>query len=292
MIEEWLAELKQLDKFALGIAQRVWKSSPEARDFKDRPLTEEIILKRVEELADQIVTDYPNANPVIVGLMDGATPFASLLSAALKKRDYNFNYTTMSVSSYGHKLVSGELTMGALPKVKLYGKPVIVIDDVCDTGKTLKSIKELFLTQFPEFVKLMVLVDKVQERILGCDPDYVGFSMSPKAFIIGMGLDYLEELRNTNSIRAANPDSLPTPDEEKLLERRELLRKQIAEYIDIQAKAKQQLTSSPKVEPVLSAPTGSLSIFSEGDKASTNTVIADASNTSEVGFGTTVPTSF
>ncbi|MBL7525117.1 phosphoribosyltransferase [Legionella bononiensis] len=271
MIEEWLAELKQLDKVALGIAQRVWDNSPEARDFNDVPLTHENILLRVEQLAAQIVQEFPDANPVIVGLMDGATPFASLLSAALNKRGYNFSYTTMSVSSYGHKLVSGELTMGALPKVKLYSKPVIVIDDVCDTGKTLKSIRDLFLTQFPEFVKLMVLVDKVQERPQGCSPDYVGFSMSHKAFIIGMGLDYLEELRNTSSIKTANPDSLPNEDELKLLDRREELQKLIAGYIAAQAEEKQK-SSVSKSESSLSAPSSSLSFFG-GSVDETNDII-------------------
>ncbi|KTD54765.1 phosphoribosyltransferase [Legionella quateirensis] len=260
MIEEWLAELKKLDKFALGIAQRVWENSPEAKDFNDVPLTNENILIRVEQLADQIVKDFPDANPVIVGLMDGATPFASLLSTALNKRNYNFNYTTMIVSSYGHKLVSGELTMGALPKVKLYGKPVIVVDDVCDTGKTLKAIKDLFLTQYPEFVKLMVLVDKVQERVAGCSPDYIGFTMSPKAFIIGMGLDYLEELRNTSSIKTANPDFLPNEEELKILDRREFLQKQIEGYIAAQADAKQQISVS-KSEQALTAPSSSISFF-------------------------------
>ena len=271
MIEEWLAELKHLNKVALGIAQRVWDNSSEARDFNDVPLTNENILLRVEQLADQIVKDFPGANPVIVGLMDGATPFASLLSTALNKRGYNFNYTTMSVSSYGHKLVSGELTMGALPKVKLYSSPVIVIDDVCDTGKTLKSIRDLFLTQFPEFVKLMVLVDKVQERPQGCSPDYVGFSMSPKAFIIGMGLDYLGELRNTSSIKTANPDSLPNEDELKLLDRREELQKLIAGYIAAQAEEKQK-SSVSKSESSLSAPSSSLSFFG-GSANETNDII-------------------
>lgn len=267
-----LAELKELDKFALAIAKRVWNNSPEAEDLNDLHLTEENIRIRVELLADQIVKDFPGANPVIVGLMDGATPFADLLRQALQKREYDFNYTTMSVSSYGHKLVSGELTLGALPKVKLYGKPVIVIDDVCDTGKTLKAIKNLFLTQYPDIVKLMVLVNKGQTRPEGCDPDYVGFELSHLSFIIGMGLDYLQELRNTTSIKTANPQFLPTPEEEIKLERRDFLRKQIELIINAQAQERQQISSS-KSEPTLTAPSSALSFFGSTETESKDQII-------------------
>lgn len=273
-----LAELKELDKFALAIANRVWDNSQESKDLYGVSLTKENIRIRVELLADQIVKDFPGANPVIVGLMDGATPFADLLRDALKQRQYAFNYTTMSVSSYGHKLVSGQLTLGALPKVKLYAKPVIVIDDVCDTGKTLKTIKNLFLTQYPECVKLMVLTNKGQERPDGCDPDYVGFEIfhSPESpelsFIIGMGLDYLGELRNTDSIKTANPQFLPTPEEEIKLERRDFLRKQIELFINVQAQERQQASAS-KSEQTLTAPSSALSFFGSTETESKDQII-------------------
>lgn len=282
MIEEWLAELKKLDQLAFDIAQRVWENSPEAKDKNGTPLTSENILIRVEQLADQIVKEFPGANPVLVGLMDGATPFASLLCSALNSRHYNYNYTTMSVSSYGHKLVSGELTMGALPKVKLFSRPVIVIDDVCDTGKTLKSIKDLFLTQYPEFVKLMVLVDKEQERQQGCSPDYIGFSMSAEAFIIGMGLDYLEELRNTSSIKTANLASLPNEEEAKLLERRDVLRKAIEGFIAAQAREKQQI-SEIKSDSTSNASSSSMSFFGITDPK--NDIIVPTASSSTPGLG-------
>lgn len=264
MIEEMLAELKELDKFALAIAKRVWDNSPEAADLNELHLTEENIRIRVEFLADQIIKDFPDANPVIVGLMDGATPFADLLRNALQQRQYDFNYTTMSVSSYGHKLVSGELTLGALPKVKLYGRPVIVIDDVCDSGKTLKAIKNLFLTQYPDTIKLMVLVNKGQERAEGCDPDYVGFELSHLSFIIGMGLDYLEELRNTTSIKTANQAFLPNPEEEIKLERRDILRKQIGLFINAKNQERNQNAESQS-DPTLTASSRPFSFFGPVD---------------------------
>ena len=104
-----LLELDELKQFESKIIDRVWNESPDAVDLKGIFLTEEHIKARVELLADQLIKDYPHANPVLVGLMDGATPFANLLCTALDKKKYPYNYTTMSVSSYGNELVSGSV---------------------------------------------------------------------------------------------------------------------------------------------------------------------------------------
>lgn len=226
-LKRLLAELDELNKFESAITARVWDKSKEAVDMEGTSLTQSNIKACVELLAKQLVQDFPNANPVLVGLMDGAVPFAALLCDALQRLDYQFNYTTMSVSSYGNEMVSGSLRIGALPKVDLIGREVIVIDDVCDTGKTLKAIKDTFLEQCPKKVKFMALVDKVQERPNGTNPDYAGFKMSKDSFIIGMGLDYRHDLRDKTSIRTADITSLPTPDEEKLLTRKEEVIKEI-----------------------------------------------------------------
>ncbi|WP_298625146.1 phosphoribosyltransferase [uncultured Legionella sp.] len=275
MIEEMLAELKELDKLALAIAKRVWKHSPEATDLQGVPLTAANIQIQVELLADKIVEHYPDNNPVLVGLMDGATPFADLLRHALNRRQYDYNYTTMSVSSYRDTLVSGELDMGALPKVTLFGRPVIVLDDVCDTGKTLKAIKNLFLTQYPDSVKLMVLVNKGQERPEGIDADYIGFELSHASFIIGMGLDYLQELRNTDSIKAANPQYLPSPEEKIKLERRNYLRKQIGLFIKAQNLEKQQIIETQSAL-ALTAPSTALSFFGASELENKDQIVVSS----------------
>ncbi len=274
MIEKMLAELKELDKFALAIATRVWENSPEAMDLNNVHLTTENIRDRIEVLADQLVKDFPDANPVIVGLMDGATQGADLLRHALAKRNYNFNYTTMSTSSYGDKLVSGDLTLGTLPKVKLYSRNVIIFDDVCDQGKTLKAVRDVFLTQYLDSLKLMVLVNKVQERPDGCEPDYVGFELPSTSFIIGMGLDYLGELRNTSSIKAANPQFLPDSEEQLKLERRNVLRKQIECFINEQAQEMRQ-TSSYKPDGNIKTPSSLLALIKAGEREGNSQIIVE-----------------
>lgn len=237
-LKDLLTELESLDSFQSTITNRVWDESKDAVDLDGTVLNEKNIKERVDVLAARIVKDFPNGNPVLVGLMDGAIPFAALLCSALNKLEYNFNYTTMTVSSYGNEMTSGSLSVGALPKVELIGRTVLVVDDVCDTGKTLKKIKATFLEQCPKDVKLMTLVDKVQERPDGCNPDYAGFKLSKDAFIIGMGLDYRQDLRNKTSIRTANLASLPTPAEELLLSRREEVIKLIKAKIEKRRQSK------------------------------------------------------
>lgn len=226
-LEKLKSDLSGLLQVENKIITRVWETSEDAVALDNTPLNTLNIKKRVEHLADELVKDLPNGNPVLVGLMDGAVPFANLLMDALNARNYEYDCTTMSVSSYGHGLISGELKVGAMPKVELTGRNVVVVDDVCDTGKTLKRIRDEFLKKVPNSLKLMVLVDKVQDRPNGCSPDYSGFKISPDAFIIGMGLDFMQALRNKPSIKTANLKSLPSTEEQKLLNQIPVLRTQI-----------------------------------------------------------------
>ena len=231
MIEKLLVELAGLQQFSADLAQRVWDNSSVAQDLDNNPLSEEAIHCCVDRLADQLINDFPHEHPVLVGLMDGAIPFASLLCTALNQRNYRYNYTTMTVSSYGDELVSGTLTLGSMPKVPLFNRTVIVIDDVCDSGKTFQAIEHCFVRNRVKQCKFMALVDKVQARPLGHEPDYAGFKMQPTAFIIGMGLDYLQHLRNETSIKVANPASLPNAAEKHQLARMKQLTEQITTYI-------------------------------------------------------------
>lgn len=244
MIDSMLTELKALNQIETAIIQRLWDNSPEALDLTGVPLNQENIEAAVERLAEQLVSDYPDSNPVLVGLMDGATPFASLLAKALDKRNYLYTYTTMQVSSYGNGLTSGQMSIHFNLKVDVFGRKVIILDDVCDTGHTWLALKKLFKSYLVDDIRLMVLVDKTQVRPEHAEPDYSGFVLSKEAFIIGMGLDYRKGLRNTNSIRAANPASLPSPEEQKKLDRKDELVKKLTSLVEAEIKRKQTEASS------------------------------------------------
>lgn len=212
--QEIRAKIDEITHLKRGIEQRLKKTAVKVVESNNTLLTEENIAKGIEGLADLIIESHPDEFPVFVGLMDGALPVAGKFHDALTRKGYSFQYTTMQVSSYGG-MKAGELVIGALPKIKLGNRLVIVVDDVCDTGNTFEKIRALFLDQGAKDVLLMTLVDKVQERKV--HPAYSAFKVSKDAFIIGGGLDFDRLMRNELQITAVNKAYLPTPEEQELL---------------------------------------------------------------------------
>lgn len=227
-IREKLIEIKKLKE---NIANRLWIHANPVMDNKGRELSERGIQQRISELAEELIAAYPDQCPVLVGVLVGAVPFASKLFDELKRRGYSFDQAYMQTSSYRGGMTSGNLTVDSLPKVLLGARIVIVVDDVCDTGKTYSKIRELFENQGAEEVHLMTLVDKQQERTLENNPRFSGFVVSKEEFIIGHGLDYAEKLRSEKEIRSVNPNYLPSAEEQSLLNQEKELNTQLKEII-------------------------------------------------------------
>ncbi|MFJ1269719.1 phosphoribosyltransferase [Legionella lytica] len=202
-IQEKLDKITQLKK---TLESRFWDNSEVCHDVNGLPLSNENIQKAVERLADQLIEKHPDAFPTLVGLMDGAHPFFAALHMELTKRHYHFQYTTMQTTSY-EGMQSGALSFTE-PKGILTNRLVIIVDDVCDKGKTAEAVKKRLGDEYPKQVQLMVLVDKKQSRDI--EPDFVGFTVSKDAFIIGYGLDFDGLTRNTDCIKTMNQTMLPT----------------------------------------------------------------------------------
>ncbi|USQ13987.1 hypothetical protein J2N86_01165 [Legionella lytica] len=220
-LKETQTKLDKLTELKKTLESRFWGNSDVCEDINGVPLSKENIQQAVERLADQLITQHPDAFPILVGLMDGAHPFFAALYSELTKRDYRFQYSTMQTTSY-EGMQSGNLRF-TQPKGILTNRLVIVADDVCDTGKTADAIKKHFENEeCAKQVQLMVLVDKKQKgrRI---EPDFVGFTVSEEAFIIGYGLDFDGLVRNTDCIKTMNKAMLPTKDEAILLKEETLL---------------------------------------------------------------------
>lgn len=238
-IEATLQEILELE---LTIEKRMWAGSLECKDLDGVILSEKNINDRVNILADQLVHDYPKTAPVLVSILDGAIPFTNKLLDALNKRNYSYQFTTMQVSSY-NGTSSGTVSVGSKPKILLGGRTVIVLDEVCDTGKTYKAVRDMFLEDGAKSVELMVLVDKIQKRLDHCDPKYSGFIVDHKAFIIGMGLDYNEFIRNTSSVRTADLNTLPTDQERAIISTKNQLNEQLRAIIKAEKAAKELETN-------------------------------------------------
>ena len=146
------------------------------------------ICKRV---GTQISKDYEGLDPLFVGLLRGCNPFMSDL---LRYVTIPCTLDYMKASSYEGTSSTGKLTvLNYIPSVK--GRNVIIIDDILDSGRTLSTIKSLLLDNGALSVKICVLLDKPEGRVIPIEADYFG-DIVPNEFVVGYGLDYNDYYRN------------------------------------------------------------------------------------------------
>lgn len=169
------------------------------KDIEKVLLSAEEIEERVAELGEQITRDYEGKDLLTVGILKGSNVFMSDL---IRKIDIPLHMDFMVVSSYGNATESS----GVVKIVKdlekgIKGKHLLIIEDIIDSGLTLKYLKQILETREPASVKLCTLLDKPARRQEEVDVDYVGFTV-PDEFIVGYGIDYAEYYRNLPFIGA------------------------------------------------------------------------------------------
>lgn len=161
------------------------------------------VQQRVKELADQIARDYADKTPVLVCVLKGAAMFLVDLIRAMPiplEVDY------MAISSYGASTRSSGIVriLKDLDTV-IEGRDVLIVEDIIDTGLTLKYITELLATRRPASLRICTLLDKRENRRANISLDYVGFVI-PNKFVVGYGLDYAELYRNLPFIGVLKPE--------------------------------------------------------------------------------------
>lgn len=157
-------------------------------------IDEKSIQEKVKEIAGQIEKDYEGQEVVFVGVLKGAFIFLADLIRKIQKVDVLVDF--VKVSSYGASTeTSGIVRLDFDTTMSLEGKHVIIVEDILDTGLTLKYLKELLLKKNPRSLKVAVLLDKFERRKVDIEADYVGFRV-PDKFLVGYGLDYAEKYRN------------------------------------------------------------------------------------------------
>lgn len=166
-------------------------------------LTQEQIENRVQEIADQLNADYAGKTPLVVGILKGSVVFYGDL---IRKLDIPVELDFMAVSSYG----SGTVSSGMLKMKKdldrdIKGRDVIIVEDIIDSGYTLAKLKKILYERQPASVKIVVLLDKFERRVVAIEPDYSCFDIEDE-FVIGYGLDYDEKYRNLPYIGILKPE--------------------------------------------------------------------------------------
>jgi len=179
----------------LGEDQSRWK--------KEVLIPKEEIQKRVKELGQQISRDYEAKEPVLIGVLNGVIFFFADLVRAMSipaKLDF------VRAASYGASMSSsGEVRFTKELEIPVKGRPVIIVEDIVDTGLTLVKIIENIRRKGPESLRVCVLIDKTERRQVDVPVDYRGFEV-PKGFLVGYGLDFNEQYRYLRDIFVLEPE--------------------------------------------------------------------------------------
>lgn len=156
--------------------------------------SQEMIADKVEELGKKITNDYNSDDEIVViGVLKGANMF---LSDLIRKIDLPLYIDFMAVSSYGNSTESsGVVRILKDLDLEIEGKHILIIEDIVDTGLTLKYLTENLKSRKIASLKICTLLDKPSRRKCDLHIDYVGFQI-PDAFIVGYGIDYAEKYRN------------------------------------------------------------------------------------------------
>ena len=163
--------------------------------------SKEAIEEKVKELASRISSDYKEKEPVFIGILNGAVFF---LSDLVREVSVPVKMDFIRASSYGSEMVSSakvQLTKDI--EIPVQGKPVILVEDIVDTGLTLSYIMKNLEQQHPESIKICSLINKLERREVSIHVDYFGFQIE-EGFIVGYGLDYDEDYRQLPDIYVLN----------------------------------------------------------------------------------------
>ena len=155
-------------------------------------LTEKEIQTRLEELAQEIDTYYKGEEIIVLCILRGAVYFMVDLT---KKMKTPMHPDFIRVSSYEGTESTGKINIINDLTEDIKGKKVLIIEDIIDTGYTLKFLKQYLLEKEPEDLKIAVLADKKERRIVDVDVDFIGFEI-PNKYIVGYGFDYNNTCRN------------------------------------------------------------------------------------------------
>ena len=151
-----------------------------------------VIQKRVQEMADQISSDYAGSDLVIIGILKGAFIFMADLVREISipcKIDF------VRVASYGASSESfGKVVMTKDIETSIKGRDILIVEDIVDTGLTLQYLVEWFKERNPHSLKICVFLDKRKRRKVSFEADYAGFTIDD-GFVVGYGLDFNEQYR-------------------------------------------------------------------------------------------------
>jgi len=172
-----------------------------AQDYViDEMISAKAIAARVEALAKEIAAFYHGTDKlVVVGLLRGSFIFIADL---VRELDLPVEIDFIEVSSYGNSTESSrEVRLLKDLRGEIEGRDVLVVEDIVDTGHTLRHVLDILATRHPKRMEVCALLDKPSRREVDVKARWIGFDI-PDKFVVGYGIDYAQRNRNLSHIGA------------------------------------------------------------------------------------------
>lgn len=146
-------------------------------------------------MAREISRGWRGQDMMVVALLDGSVVFLADLIRCLHKERVKLTVEFVKVSSYGKgRRSTGLLQWHSDFSSTMRGRPILLVDDIVDTGLTMKEAVERLRTLSPSSIRTCTLLLKEKKEVREFDPDFVGFSI-PDIYVVGYGLDYAGRYR-------------------------------------------------------------------------------------------------
>jgi hypoxanthine phosphoribosyltransferase len=169
---------------------------------------EATILRRLDEIAAQISSDYRERELTVIAVLNGSLMFMADL---LRRIPLPLKLDCLSVASYhGRADTTGEVIFKQVALPDVTDRHILILDDILDSGHTLAAIRDKLQTARPRSIRVCVLLSKKKTRAREVDADYVGFEIEDE-FVVGYGLDFMERYRNLPCIGVLRKELVAQP---------------------------------------------------------------------------------
>lgn len=145
-----------------------------------------MIADRIKEIAGKLNKDYADKKPLFIAILNGSFMFASDL---FKELAIDAEICFIKLASYKGTKSTGHVLTAIGLDMDLFGRDVVIVEDIVDTGKTLSEFLPQLKHQQPASLKIVALLHKPEATVFPITIDYLGFSI-PNKFVVGYGLDY------------------------------------------------------------------------------------------------------
>ncbi|MBA64656.1 MAG: hypoxanthine phosphoribosyltransferase [Candidatus Marinimicrobia bacterium] len=151
---------------------------------------------RIAEMGKELSKNFDNKEPIFIGVLNGSFIF---LADLIRTVSIDCNIEFIQLKSYEGMVSSGKVEVIKMISSNLNNRHVVIVEDIIETGNTLKFLYDKITQSFPKSITTVTLLKKNMKNQLNFDIDLIGFEI-PQDFVVGYGLDYNQKYRNLDGI--------------------------------------------------------------------------------------------